>query len=83
MVKAGQTLLVDGPASATLLSGEVDILGAQFRLGSKIVIRESKRVPFYVDADAEFEVLLSEKGAVNEVAGSTIPRSWRLSPRSL
>jgi len=76
MVKAGQTLVVDGPASVTLLSGEVDILGARFRLGSKMVIRESKRVPFYVGADAEFEVLLSEKGAVNEFAGNTIPKSW-------
>jgi len=76
IVKAGQTLLVDGPASVTLLSGGVDILGAQFRLGSKMVIRESKRVPFYVDADAEFEVLLSEKAVVNEVTGSTVPKSW-------
>ena len=75
-VEAGKTLLIDGPASVTLLSGDVEILGAQFRPNLKMVIRESKRAPFFVDANAEFEVLLGEKGAVNEVAGSSIPDSW-------
>jgi len=75
-VEAGKTLLVDGPASVTLLSGEAGILGAPFKLGLKMVIRESKRVPFSVDSGAEFELLLGEKGAVNEIVGSSIPNSW-------
>ncbi len=75
-VEAGKTLLIDGPASVTLLSGDVEILGAQFKPDLKMVIRESKRVPFFIDTNAEFEVLLGEKGTVNEVVGSSIPESW-------
>ena len=75
-IEAGKTLLIDGPASVTLLSGDVRILGAHFKPDLKMVIRESKRVPFFINANAEFEVLLGEKGAVNEVAGSSIPESW-------
>jgi len=75
-VEAGKTLLVDGPASITQLSGEAEIFGAKVKLGLKMVIRESKRVPFLVNAGAEFEVSLGEKGTLTEVAGSTIPESW-------
>lgn len=41
-----------------------------------MVIREGKRVPFSVAEKAEFDLLLGEKGAVNIVEASTIPRSW-------
>jgi polynucleotide 5'-hydroxyl-kinase GRC3/NOL9 len=70
------TLLVDGPASVTLLSGKAEILGAQFRIDSRMVIREGKRVPIEVKEKAEFELLLGEKAAANEVVASTIPVSW-------
>ena len=75
-VDVGKTLLVDGPASVTLLSGRVEILGAPLKPNMKLVIRESKRTPFFVTAKAEFEVLLGDKGAVNDFAGNTIPESW-------
>ncbi len=75
-VETGKTLLVDGPASVTLLSGQLEVLGAEFKTALKMVIREGKRVPFEVKEKAEFELLLSEKASVNEVEGSTIPRSW-------
>jgi len=75
-VEAGKTLLVDGPASVTLLSGEAEILGGQFKTGTKMVIREGKRIPFEVKEKAEFDVLLGEKAALGEVDASTIPKSW-------
>lgn len=75
-VDAGKTLLLDGPASITLLSGQAEILGAGFKVGSKMVIREGKRVPFEVKEKAEFDFMLGEKAAANEVAASTIPKSW-------
>jgi len=75
-VEMGKTLLVDGPASVTLVSGLAEVLGAEFKTGSRMVIREAKRVPFEVREKAEFELLLSEKANINEVEGSTIPRSW-------
>ena len=75
-VEAGKTLLVDGPASVTLLAGTADILGAPVQTASKIVIREGKRFPFEIREKAEFDLLLGEKAGANEVPASTIPKSW-------
>lgn len=82
-VDAGKTLLVDGPASVILVSGETEILGARFKPGVKMVIRGSKRVPFLVLAKAEFEILLGEKGGVNEFVGTTIPVSWEAAVKTV
>jgi polynucleotide 5'-hydroxyl-kinase GRC3/NOL9 len=75
-VEKGKTLLVDGPASINILSGQVEVLGAPLRTGVKMVIREGKRIPLEVREKAEFDLTLSEKAAANEVEGSTIPVSW-------
>lgn len=75
-VEVGKTLLVDGPASVTLLTGAADILGAPIQTASKIVIREGKRFPFEIKEKAEFDLLLGEKAGANEVSTSTIPKSW-------
>jgi len=82
-VEAGKTLLLDGPASVTLISGEAEILGAQFTTGSKMVIREGKRVPFEVKAKAEFDLQLGEKAALSEVEASTIPKSWENAAKTI
>ena len=76
-VEAGKTLLVDGPASVTLLTGDVEILGAKLRTGSKMIVRKSKRVPFYALTKAEFDILAGEKGSADEVEGNSIPKSWQ------
>jgi len=76
IVEKGKTLLVDGPASVNIVSGEVEVLGALLRTSIKMVIREGKRIPFEVKEKAEFELTMGEKAAVNEVEGSTIPVSW-------
>ena len=44
-VEKGRTLLVDGPASVRLLSGESRVLGAPLNAGDKIVIREGNACP--------------------------------------
>jgi polynucleotide 5'-hydroxyl-kinase GRC3/NOL9 len=82
-VEKGKTLLVDGPASVILLSGEAEILGARFRRGLKMVIRGGKRMPFLVTSSAEFDVLLGDKGAANLFDGSTIPASWEACVRKV
>jgi len=76
VVDKGKTLLVDGPASVSVLSGEVEVLGAPLKIGVKMVIREGKRIPLEVKQKAEFDLTLGEKATVNEVEGSTIPVSW-------
>lgn len=78
-VEKGQTLLVDGPASVTLVSGKADVFGSTIAVSLKpykIVIREGKRLPFFTEEKSEFEVQLAEKAKVEEVAGNTIPPSW-------
>jgi len=75
-VDKGKTLLVDGPASVIILSGEVEVLGAPLKTGVKVVIREGKRIPLEVKEKAELDLAMGEKASVNEVEGSTIPISW-------
>jgi len=76
IVEKEKTLLVDGPASISLLSGEVSILGAKFKVGEKIVIREGKRVPFWVKKKATFDLMLGEGASFEETDGGTVPSSW-------
>jgi polynucleotide 5'-hydroxyl-kinase GRC3/NOL9 len=76
-VEAGRTLLVDGPTSVMLLAGDVEILGAKLRIGSKVIIRKSKRVPFYALTKAEFDVLAGEKDSANVAEGNSVPESWQ------
>jgi len=76
IVEKGKTLLVDGPASLITLSGEVEVLGAPLQTGVRFVVREGKRIPLEIKEKAEFDLVLGERAAVNEVEGSTIPISW-------
>jgi len=76
IVDKGKTLLVDGPASVIIQTGEVEVLGAPLKTGVKVVIREGKRIPLEIKEKAEFDLTLGERAVVNEVEGSTIPVSW-------
>jgi polynucleotide 5'-hydroxyl-kinase GRC3/NOL9 len=76
IVKKGKTLLVDGPASVSLVSGRISVLGAPFRIGDKIIIREGKRVPFGVGKKAAFDLMLGEGASFAEIDGGTVPPSW-------
>ena len=75
-VEKGITLLVDGPASVTLVSGVAEVFGFLLKDTRKIIIREGKRLPFAVQETAIFEVSRGAEGGVGEVEGNTIPQSW-------
>ncbi|MFB0523732.1 MAG: Clp1/GlmU family protein [Candidatus Bathyarchaeia archaeon] len=75
-VEKGRTLLVDGPASVSHISGEIEVLGAELRKGEKLVIREGKRVPFMVRKKATIDLALGGDASFEEVEGSTVPSSW-------
>lgn len=75
-VESNNTLLVDGPASVQVASGKVEVFGYQVKDSSKVVVREGKRLPFFVVEKAVFDVSLGANASVQEVAGSTIPQSW-------
>ncbi len=75
-VADGKTLLVDGPASVMLASGKAEVFGYTLRNMEKVVIRDGKRMPFFVMEPATFNVSLGENANVEEVGGNTIPPSW-------
>jgi polynucleotide 5'-hydroxyl-kinase GRC3/NOL9 len=75
-VERGKTLLVDGPASVTVVSGSVEVFGSRANVANKIVIREGKRMPFTVNETACFDISLAEKANAEEVEGNTVPPSW-------
>lgn len=83
IVDIGKTLLVDGPASVIVTSGKVEVFGFTLGNSSKIVIREGKRLPFVVEKTANFEISLGANAAIEEVDGTTIPKSWMKSPEEL
>lgn len=75
-IEKGNTLIVDGPASVTILSGKVEVFGSKVKEKQKIVIREGKRLPFTVEEISSFEVSLGADACERETEGSTIPQSW-------
>ncbi len=75
-VEKDKTLLVDGPASVMVNSGSAEVFGALIKQGYKVLIREGKRLPFYVEDMATFDVASGESAYIEEVEGNTIPVSW-------
>ena len=75
IIDEGKTLLIDGPASVTLLSGEVSVLGAPLHIEENLIVREGKRLPIWVRTMATFELRLGEGASVNEADAETVPSS--------
>lgn len=74
-VETGKTLLVDGPASVSVVSGKVEVFGSL--LGNRrVVVREGKRLPFVVKEEATFDISVGESANVGEVDEDTVPSSW-------
>lgn len=76
-VESGKTLLVDGPASVSVISGKVEVFG--FLLGNKkrrVVVREGKRLPFAVKKEATLDISVGENASLEEVDEETTPSSW-------
>ena len=76
-VEKGKVLLVSGPASVTLVEGNVTLLGAGLSRGNKVVVRKGKTAPFEAEENSILNVILGVEAQVEEVIGSTIPNSWK------
>lgn len=76
IVEKGKTLLVNGPASVTVVSGKAEVFGTVIGNAGKVVIREGKQLPFIVEETTTFDLSLAEKASAEEVEGNTIPHSW-------
>jgi polynucleotide 5'-hydroxyl-kinase GRC3/NOL9 len=76
VIDEGKILLVDGPASVSLLSGKISVLGAPLRIREKLVVRGGKRLPLWVKKRVTVELMVGEGASINEVEEGTIPSSW-------
>jgi polynucleotide 5'-hydroxyl-kinase GRC3/NOL9 len=75
-VESNKTLLVDGPASVQLVSGKAEVFGYQIKESLRVVVREGKRLPFFVLEKAVFDLSLGANASMQEAVGSTVPPSW-------
>ncbi|MGD2066081.1 MAG: Clp1/GlmU family protein [Candidatus Bathyarchaeota archaeon] len=83
VVDEGKTLLVDGPASVSLISGKVTVLGAPLHVDEKVVVREGKRLPLFVKQQGTLEWMLGEGASVNEIDEVTVPSSWETAAKEI
>ena len=71
-----KTLIVDGPASVSLISGRVTVLGTPLHVEEKVVVREGKRLPLFVKKKSTLELMLGEGASVTEIDNGAVPNSW-------
>lgn len=76
IVERGKTLLIEGPASVTIVKGRVEVFGCPAGSADRVVIREGKRLPFAVEETATFYICSDKDVSIEEVDGNTIPQSW-------
>lgn len=76
-LEAGKTLIVNGPASISLLEGRASILGYPMVQRRMVVVRSWRSRPVYVEEEAVFEYTCGEGGGVEVVEGDTVPSEWR------
>ncbi|MCS7126259.1 MAG: Clp1/GlmU family protein [Aigarchaeota archaeon] len=75
-LKAGRTLIVNGPASIRLLEGRASILACPLTLKKQIVVKSWRSRPVYAHEDSDIEYAFGEGGSIEEVEGNTIPLEW-------
>jgi polynucleotide 5'-hydroxyl-kinase GRC3/NOL9 len=71
-----RTLIVRGPASFTLITGDAKILGEEIPAGQRRVVAKQKQLPIEAVSETQFELTLGKSGEIFEIHGSTIPSSW-------
>ena len=75
-LEPGKTLLLDGPASATLSSGLVSVFGAEVGPRRRLVVRKGRRLPLEALEPSQVDITVGLGGSFSVVEGSPIPRSW-------
>lgn len=76
-IQDGNTVIISGPASATVFEGTIEVFGGNLIVEEKIVVRRGKSLPFEAKETSILDIVLGTDANVYEVEGSTIPDSWR------
>jgi polynucleotide 5'-hydroxyl-kinase GRC3/NOL9 len=69
-------MLIDGPASARLVCGKADVFGYPMKESQRVLVREGKRLPFFISEKSTFDISLGANSGVAETMGNTTPPSW-------
>jgi polynucleotide 5'-hydroxyl-kinase GRC3/NOL9 len=75
-LEIGKGLLIHGSASLRLITGKLDILGAEVAPPQTLVIRRGKAIPVLSLENSSIEVLLGEGGMVQEIHQNPFPEEW-------
>jgi len=71
-----ETLLIEGPASLHILSGEGTVFGAIVEEGEEVLVRKGKRLPLTPRTDRmSYEAKVA--GDLIKIEGDAIPLSWK------
>lgn len=75
-MESNKTMLIDGPASVRLVSGKAEVFGYPVKESRRVLVREGKRLPFFVSEQSTFDVSLGANSGIAETVGNTNPPSW-------
>jgi polynucleotide 5'-hydroxyl-kinase GRC3/NOL9 len=73
---AGHELLVQGPATARLVSGDVSSLSKPLVIGEPLTVRAGRLAIIEASEESELDLITGQNGVVDEVEKSTIPSDW-------
>ncbi len=75
-LKCGDVIKVEGLVSLHVKEGKVSVVGGFHEKGAKIVVPKAKALPIEAEGDAVIEYTVGQGGAVEQLAGRTIPPEW-------
>jgi polynucleotide 5'-hydroxyl-kinase GRC3/NOL9 len=75
-LQTGHELLVQGPATAKLISGNVSSLAKPLPVGEPLTVRAGRLRIIEATDESELDMIIGQNGKVNEVEMSTIPPEW-------
>jgi len=75
-LRAGTTLVVDGPAAIWVVEGRVAVYGCVLDLRKKYILRPWRRYPLYAEEDAVVEMRLGEDSETEVFNGDTVDKAW-------
>ncbi len=72
----GHELLVQGPATAKLISGNVTSLAKPLLVGEPLTVRAGRLRIIEATDESELDMIIGQNGKVDDVETSTIPHDW-------
>ncbi|MCS7095040.1 MAG: Clp1/GlmU family protein [Thaumarchaeota archaeon] len=76
-LRKGQSLLLKGPASASLESGSAEVFGHRLKRGENVVVKPWKTLPLTSLEDSSFELNLGTGSAYELLDFDPVPDSWK------